>query len=211
MDLQEIDSIEHVNPEKLPNVINRDVFESYNDNLKQQYVEFINLGSNILENVEDELVMSLLLKEFLEHVHNHFSPILDYYENQLNTNFINLGKQIYEFFCVDCYTTIIPGFLENIKVINLEEFERYYSKKLNNTPAYFKGNFVKSIQNIEKNIQNLKSLDKNIKYDKNYQKLLSKYNFYVQLMNFGHIDNFLENYFKPVLAKNESDIVWRVS
>lgn len=209
MDLIEVDSINDLKNQE--NVINGEILQNHNSNIKEQYLEFINLGTNLLDNIEDQNILSIVLSEFLEYVHENITPVTNFEQYDIEGDSIEIGTKIYNFLCVDCYNTIIPNFLEIIQVSTFEEFETYYLKQLKGDSSFFKANFVKSIQTIKNNIQKLQKLDKTIKNDKNYQDLLEKYKFYVQLMNFGNVQNFLDNYFKPVFAKNESDIIWRIS
>jgi len=185
-----------------------EIFHNVNESIKKQYLEFTDLGNDLISEVENQHIKQIVLSEFLEYFHNNISPIEDYTNNQ---DSVELGIKIYNFLCIDFYNTILPSFLESVNVSSFEEFESYYLNNLNGNDAYFKANFVRSIRTIRDNIDKLKGLDKSIGNDKNYQCLLKKYVYYVELMNFGHIDNFLENFFKPVLAKNESDIMWRIS
>jgi len=209
-DLQETESLEDLSNQDKSQILDYDKYESVNEMLKNQYIEFENLGINILEDVNNKQVINAVLSDFVDYFHNSISPIMDYQKSQINGDIEDIGLKVYKFLCIDCYLTIIPRFLDEQKLFTITEFERYYHDTLNLKSSNFKANFVKSIQDLYKNIKKLESLDKTIKNDENYKELIEKYKFYIDLMNFGNIDNFLNNYFRPVLLKNGKDMMWRI-
>jgi hypothetical protein len=210
-DLMEVDSIDQMNEINViqNNLIDVEVFNDINREIKKQYMEFQNLGTNLLNDIEDPKILDYVLTEFIDYVNNYITPITELYSNKYDN--LKLKLRVYSFICVDCYLTITPSFLETVNVFDYPSFESYYYNTLKGDSSFFKANFVKVIKNIKTNIEKLKTLDDNIKNDRNYRELLNKYNFYVQLMNFGNVENFLENYFKPMLIINENDIIWRIS
>jgi len=209
-DLQEVESLEDLSPGNKIQYIDYNEFHSTNEIITNQYIEFENLGINLINDIKDKKIRKIVLSEFINHFHENISPIIDFQKTQIDGDEDKLGLKVYTFLCIDCYLTIIPKFLEGLNIYSINEFERYYYETLDADPSNFKANFVKSIQDLYKNIKNLESLDKTIKNDENYKKLVKKYEFYISLMNFGNINNFLNNYFRPVLSKNEVDIAWRI-
>lgn len=210
-DLQEIESIENLPKREQRNFLDYDKYYAVDEMLKNQYIEFENLGISVLDEVDDDEVIKRLMTEFAEYFHINISSIVNYEENELDGSIDKLGKKVYKFLCIDCYLTLIPRFLEELKIYTISEFDRYYYQTLNGNVDKFKANFVRSIQSMCKNIKQLEKLDKTIKNDSNYMELINKYEFYIKLMNFGNIENFLNNYFRPVLSKNENDIAWRIN
>jgi len=210
-DLTEVDSIDQMSELSAiqNNLIDVEVFDQLNISIKNQYINFQNLGVDLLKNIKDPKILEYILNEFTQYVNDYITPITDIYDNTYDNSTLKL--RVYSFICIDCYLTITPSFLEAIKVFDYNSFESYYINVLKSDSSYFKANFVKIIKNIKTNIEKLKTLDESIKNDRNYQELLNKYTFYLQLMNFGNIENFLENYFKPMLSTNENDIIWRIS
>jgi len=210
-DLQETESVENLSKRERDQLLDYDRYVSINEMLKNQYIEFEDLGTNLLSDIEDKQILNAVLTDFTDYFHNNISPIVEYQKSQIDGNTDQLGLKVYKFLCVDCYLTIIPKFLEELKIYSINDFERYYYETLDATPSSFKANFVRSIRDLYNNIKKLEKLDKTIKNDGNYKDLIRKYEFYIELMNFGNIDNFLNNYFRPVLSKNENDITWRIN
>lgn len=210
-ELAEVDSIDHISERDViqNNLVDVEEFESINLGIKDQYINFQNLGVNLLKNIKDPKISEYVSDEFLQYTNDYITPVTDFYNNKYNNSL--LKSRVYSFICIDCYLTIIPSFLEEIKVFDYNSFEKYYNNVLKSNSSFFKANFVRIIKDIKTNIEKLKTLDDSIKTDRNYKDLLDKYNFYVQLINFGDIEQFLENYFKPMFAANEDDIIWRLS
>lgn len=206
MHISEVDSIYDLNQKQKH--FDFELFNNINAIIKDQYINLDNLGVNLLFDNEYEIeenILSPILNELLDYTHEFITPIFEFNYD------LELGRMIYEFTCVDCYNTIIPAFLENINVYSYESFELYFKKKLKSNNNYFKANFVKSIQNILINIKKLEAFDDKIKDDENYKKLIDRYDYYVNLMNFGNTSGFLENYFLPILSKNEYDLISKIS
>jgi hypothetical protein len=204
MDFIETDSIYDLNPKQLH--FDLDKYYQLNNTIKDQYINLNNLGVNFLSDDEyPDDVMSMVLNELLDYTHEHITPILEFEHT------IELGKTIYEFVCVDCFNTIVPAFLEANNLYSYDSFELYFNKKLKGNVNYFKANFAKAIQNIIINLRKLEVLDKKIINDSDYNNLLDRYEFYLNLINFGNSASFIENYFVPLLAKNEYEIISKIA
>jgi hypothetical protein len=80
---------------------------------------------------------------------------------------------------------------------------------LGNDPAKFKASFATAINSVLERLQNLQKIRKAVIKDENYQFLMTKYKYYIELVNYGETNRFLENYIRPVLYKNFSEIIWR--
>ena len=190
----------------------QNTLDDLNNNIKNQYIEFNDLGIDLIENINNTQIVNIILEEFVDYVNEYITPVMNFKESEIfgTLNKTNLGLKLYNFLIIDCHITIIPNFLDINHISTFLEFERFYNISLKHDPSLFKANFIKSIQKILNNIQKLEKLDKTIKYDKNYKLLVKKYQFYIESINFGNIDNFLDNYFNPMLSKNIDDILIRI-
>lgn len=214
IDMNTIESITHASIADLQNdnnILDREELEAVNNEIKDQYVNFNNLGQDILKSIENKL-KSHILGEMLEYVNNNYTAIINYDESMISVNKrIEVGTYVYKFFVVDCYNSLLPNYLNSINVSSIEQFDLYLKNVLDNDATNFKTNFIKVIQAVVNTLAKLGGLDRKIIKDANYQEIIRRYGFYIELINYGDTNDFLFNYIKPVLIKNMQDIVWRMS
>jgi len=185
------------------NKIDDVVLDQLHEIIKNQYINFNNLGSDLLNYITDPY-KQLILERLLEYYSNHYSPLaLELHDT------VDLGHKIYQFICLDFYNTILPSFLESKKLQNYIQFEKYINNRLNNL-EYVKTEFIKIIQEIISKFNNLEKLDKFISQDQKFINIVNKYTFYQLLFNNIDIKMFLENYILPMFAKNEDEILWKI-
>lgn len=206
-------SINHANVSIIqndPSLLDREYLENLNQLIQSQYISFNNLGINYLKNIDYNYTIPIY-EELLDYVNENYLSIVNYDDTIISSNKVyEIGSLVYNFICVDCYCTIIPKYLENINCFNIKDFEIYLSRKYKNDVSNFKTAFIKTIESILNPLIKLKGLDKSIEHDAKYINYVKKYAFYIELINYGDNNNFLFNYFKCVLQKNESDLIWRV-
>lgn len=214
VDMNAIESITHASIADLQNdnnLLDREELEVLNDQIKDQYINFNALGNNLLKNIENKLKLHILT-ELIEYVNNNYTAIINYDEAMISANKrIEVGTYIYNFFVVDCYNSLLPNYLNSINVTSIEQFDLYLKNVLENDATNFKTNFVKIIQAVVNTLTKLGGLDRKIVKDVNYQEIVRRYGFYIELINYGDTNNFLFNYVRPMLTKNLQDIVWRMS
>lgn len=191
--------------------INRDELEYYNDTIKNQYIELINIGTNLLKNINNNYKI-FIFEEMIEYCNDNYLNIITIDDNQISPiQTLENGAKIYEFLCIDCLNTIIPSYMNTINCINYEQFNLYFKKILKNDISNFKTSIIKVISSILDELLKLQKLDINVLKDKEYNKTLNKCYYYIELLNYGDLSNFLENYFQKILIKYEDEIQWRLS
>lgn len=209
IDLISIDSIEQATiTDRLdPNLIDRDLLDSLNEGFKDQYIEFISLGTDLTVDMDDKY-LSIIFQEMTYYINENYTSIPNI-DDIMNSNQIalNLGKKIYNFFCVDSVLNIIPNYLDYINVVNTEQFEIYFKQNLNSDSSNFKTSIVASIKETLRNLERIKNLDPSLETKKDYIDIVEKLKFYIELVIFGDSSNFIFNYFIPLLRKNEDQII----
>lgn len=192
-------------------LVDREILSSYEGTIENQYISFNNLGQNLLADIPLQY-KDIILQNMLEFIGNNYTAIINYDETRISLNKrIEVGSLVYEFFCVDCYNTIMPNFLNVSNIQSIESFDLFFKRTLKNDATNFKTHIIRIIQAIVDELTKLQLIDKKILKDPNYQLLLKKYAFYIEIINFGDTDNLLFNYFKPVLSNNFTDILWRTT
>lgn len=212
IDFNDSQTSQLLDAEKINNsLVDVDVIEADEEMVKKQYYELENLGTDLLKTIRDNDHKIEIVKDFIAYTNENYVSIVDY--DQLiasHSKLIEIGDFLYKFIIIDCFNTIIPNYLEKIEAYNVEDFDLYFKNTLKNDSTKFKANFAKTINDIINKLLNLKKIDEKVSNDKNYKILLKRYGYYLELINFTDIDNFLQNYFRPVVAKNSSEINWRM-
>lgn len=210
VDMNSIDSVDNlmIVPEDF---INNEELEANEDIIKDQYINFNNLGIDLLSGIDTNFT-SDILGNMLDFVNETYLSITDYDSSIiLPKKLLETGLLIYEFICVDCYNTIIPNFLNYINCTSLDNLESIIQNKFKNDYSLIKVNLVKIIKNIVDELLKLQRIDSSIQSDTMYQKLLFKYSYYMELIDFGDTEMFVNNYIKPLLNKNLDSILWRTT
>lgn len=195
--------------ENQEDIIDQDYLERVEDIIKGQYQEFTNLGINLINEI-DLKYQRIILLDFYDYVNENYTNILDHGISTEKEKF-EISKKVYQLICIDFYSTILPSFLEDMKIKSVIDLDLYIMTNIKQDYEKLKGDLIKSIQKIYNNIKKLESIDKTIKRDPQFKDIINKYNFYIKLLNFGDIFNFIHNYCIPLFSKNENDIIWKMS
>ena len=179
--------------------------------IEGQYIDFNNLGVNMIDNIELKYQI-ILLEDFFEYVHTNYTPIVNYDQAMVSPNVKYIvSLKVYQFFSSDFYLTIFPSLLEEINVYSYNELYRYVEINSDENYQKIKASIIKCIKRIYDNVKKLEDIDKNIIKDRNFKELLDKYSFYIKLINFGNIDNFVNNFCLPMFEINEDEIISKLS
>ena len=180
--------------------------------IKGQYEEFNNLGINMIDQIELKYQV-IIIDDFFEYVHKYYTPVINYDQAMItpNVKYI-IGYKTYQFFSTDFYLTIFPSFLDGLNIKSSKQLYQYIEKQcIDGNYNLIKTDIIKCIKTIYDNVKKLENIDKNISNDKSFKELLNKYSFYIKLINFGDISNFINNFCLPMFEKNEDDIIWKLS
>ena len=179
--------------------------------VKKQYINFQNLGVDMLKTVPDNYKPAIF-QDMVLYVHNIYTPIADI-DNMMTfqQRLMEIGDIVYKFICIDAYNAVIPNFLSKIGCSSLEQFDIVLSKRFNHDYSLVKSSIVKTIKETLENLMRLRTVDQTINTDKSYQETIKKYSYFIELVDFGSTDRFINNYVRPVFAKNESEIQMRQS
>ena len=208
IDLNDIDSIKNVMivPQ---NFVNYEELEANEEVIKDQYINFNNLGVDLISNI-DRTFLPDIYANMLDFVNETYLSITDFDTSTvLPSKLMETGKIIYEFVCIDCYNTIVPNFLNHMNCSSLDNLDYLIQTKFKGDYSLVKANLVKIIKNITDELLNLQRIDSSVQTDVMYQKLLFKYSYYMELVDFGETGMFVNNYIKPLLTKNLDSILWR--
>lgn len=190
-------------------IIDYDRLEQIEEPIKNQYIEFESLGADLIKNIPDNY-LQIIFRNLIEHVNENYTAITEYDTVMVSPQkLLQVGRYIYSFICIDAPFNILPNYLAKIECFTIDQFEGYLKNRLNNDPSKFKASFISSIKSVLDKLENLQKIRRTIGKDKNYQFLLMKYAYYIELVNYGETDRFLYNYIKPVLYKNFAEIFWR--
>lgn len=209
VDFNDIDVIENVII--MPNnFINNEELEMNEEIIKDQYINFNNLGINLIENI-DKTYRADIYANMLDYINDNYLSIVDLDSSTiLPQKLIETGNFIYNFICVDCYNTIIPNFLNSMNINTLDGFDSLIQNKFHGDYSIVKANLVKIIKNIVDELLKLQRIDANVQKDKMYQNLLFKFSYYMELVDFGDTEMFVNNYMRQLLVKNLDSILWRI-
>lgn len=212
VDMNSIDTLESstsINFIPDNDIIDYDKLEELEDPIKTQYIEFESLGADLIRNIPDQY-LQIIFRNLIEHVNENYTSVTEYDSIVVSPQkLLQVGHYVYSFICIDCPFNILPNYLNKIESATIEQFESYLKNRLENDPAKFKASFIQSINSVLEKLQNLQKLRKAISKDENYQFLVRRYTYYIELVNYGDTNRFLENYLKPVLYKNFGEIFWR--
>lgn len=190
--------------------INYEELELQENMIKEQYINFNNMGINLIDNI-DNIYKPDIYANMLEYINDNYLSIVDYDSSAiLPQKLIEIGNFIYNFICVDCYNTIIPNFLNYTNCNTLDGFDSLIQNKYHGDYTLVKANLVKIIKNIVDELLKLQRIDNSVQKDETYQKLLFKFSYYMELVDFGDTEKFINNYIKPLLTKNLDSILWRI-
>jgi len=213
IDMNTVDSIEQISiTDKLNNVIiDRSELDYLQQPIKDQYISLKNLGTDLTKNIEKKYLL-YIYEDLINFVNENYLSIIsadDILASPIQT--LNIGKNVYKFLIVDCVNTIIPHYMNTINCIDIEQFDSYLKKVLKNDTSNFKTSFIKPIKSILDRFLSLQNLDNTALKNKKYSNILEKYSYYIELINYGDSENFLYNFFHPVVTIYSDEIKWRSS
>jgi len=196
---------------KPSNFINYEELIATEEVIKNQYINLNNLGIDLISNINDSYI-NKIYSNMLNFINETYLPITDYDSAMiLPIRMIDIGKHVYNFICIDCYNTIIPNFLNHMNCNSLESLDNLIQIKFKGDYSLVKANLVKVVKNIVDELLNLQRIDPTVQTDKMYQELLFRYSYYIELVDFGEMEMFINNYIKPLLIKNIESILWRIA
>ena len=209
MDLLSIDNVFSTSSVPFDYVyIDKDEKNMIEEKIKDQYINLNNLGFDYLKDIsEDELKINVL-NDLISFVNNNYTAVVGF-DSVFTKDTKEMGEYIYNFFCIDCYNMILPNLINQIKCYSYEEFERYYKDKLSYDSNLFKNKLILCIKSILDQVLKLSKIDNKITNDLSYKKLVKKYSYYIDLLDFGDASNLVSNYFNPLLIKHFDHILWR--
>lgn len=211
IDLNSIDSIDTIHPNLLPdNLIRFDDLQEAETVIKDQYINFNNLGINYFNYINNEFKQEIL-SNMLNYVNEKFLNVGDFDSCiELPNRVEEIGDYIYNFICVDSFNTILPNFLSLTKCNSLEDFDNLIRIKYQGNYSFVKANLIKTVKSIIDELIKLQLIDKSVQQDTMYQKILTKYKYYLDLVDFGDTELLTEKYIRPLLSKNFDLIIWRL-
>jgi len=209
LDLQTIDSV--YSTSSIPfnyKYLDMDLVEQLNNDIKDQYINFNNIGIDLLDSIEDEEIKKIILDDLLNYVNENYTSIIGL-ESVFFKDTLEMGTFVYHFFCIDYPTMILPNFINDIECFSIKEFEKAIKFKFNYKQDFFKASIITCVKNILDQILKLSNIDKKISNDESYKKLVKKYSFYIDMIDFGSAENLLYQYTVPILRKHFEEILWR--
>ena len=210
LDLNSVDTFQSSTNASFPNEeLDHDQMIEFEEPIENQYKHFQSLGADLTNNVPDEFLIHIFGR-LIDYVNENYLSIIDYDTVVVSpTKTLQIGKLVYSFICLDNYFNVLPSYLKRIDCFTIDQFDKYFENKLGNSISNFKASYISTIKNVIDRLQNLQKLKSAVKSDKNYQNLMNKYTYYIELVNFGESDRFLFNYIRPILTMHFDDILWR--
>lgn len=215
LDVNDYDVPENVlNPEVHEYLVEKDKASELESLIKSQYINFDSLGNNYLKNSENTLIdiyyKRQILKNMLIYVNDAYLSIVDIDSVDDDSNRLDLiGSYIYEFICVDAPNSLIPSFFELLSINSLEEFDMMFNLKYTQKPNVFKTDFIKTVELTITQLNKLAMINPAAKNDDNYNRLLSKYLFFKETLEYCDPEKIITGYIRPVVNKYISEITWR--
>ncbi len=215
IDLTDVDDPKNVlDPVVHQQLYQNELVDIVESNIKKQYQQFENLGQNYLQMFTNELQDGdkyQILSNLVVYVNEHILPLVDL--DNLNGDkerTLTAGTYIYELICVDTYASLIPALMELIGITSVEEFDNLINTLYLDSPGRFKTDFLSTIQMTIEQLLKLQKITPDVQNDKQYQKLLGKYYYFQEVIEFGDCEMFLTNFIRPVISKYSSDFIWKL-
>lgn len=189
--------------------IDREELEELEEPIKEQYINFNSMGVDLTKDIP-QLYLQAIYGNLIDFVNENYTAITEYDTVRISPQkVLEVGKYVYSFITNDAAFNILPNYLIKIDSFTMDQFESYIRHKLSNDSAKFKASFVSSIREVIDRLNGLQRIRQAVTKDKNYNYLLHKYMYYMELVNYGDSDRFLYNYITPVLRNNFEEILWR--
>jgi hypothetical protein len=211
MDITTLDSAEHAVVLQ-DNYMDRDLLNTFEDALKQQYINLDNLGIDLLENfnISNTDYKVEIYQNMLDYVNENYAAIVDFDAAMTSVQkLFEVGDYVYKFICVDCFNTVLPKFISSIDCIDISTFDSIIRTKFNYTYSTVKASLLKCVKSSSEELIKLQKIDPTVVNDAKYLRLVNRYSYYIELVDFGDTERFLNNYIRPVLSKNFAQILWR--
>lgn len=152
-----------------------------------------------------------ILSDMISYVNKHLISIVNLDDmNGDRERLLTAGSYIYEFICIDCYSSLIPALMEVLNITSVDDLDGLINLKYLGSPAKFKEDFLSTIQITIEQLKKLEAITPEIKKDKNYQRLLGKYFYYQEIVEYGDTTMFLQNFLRPVINKYSTDFIWKL-
>ena len=100
--------------------------------------------------------------------------------------------------------------MELVGITSVDDFDKLINTVYLDTPGKFKMDFLSTIQMTIEQLLKLQQITPDVKNDKQYQKLLGKYYYFQEIIEFGDCDSFLHNFIRPIISKYSSDFIWKL-
>ncbi len=193
------------------NYIDDEDLEMHENLIKNQYIYFNDMGINLIENI-DPKYRNEILANMLNYINDNYLSIVDMDNATLLPQKLKeVGNHVYNFIVIDCYNTIFPNFLNYTNCSTLDHFDSLIQIKFRGDYSLVKANLIKIIKNIVDELLKLQRIDATVQKDEMYQRLLYKFSYYIELVDFGDTELFVNNYMRPMLIKNFDSILWRIT
>lgn len=183
-------------------------------NIRKQYEHLENLGQNYLQMFENELRDGdkvQILSDLVAYVNKNYLSIVDLDNLDGDTErLLTAGSYIYSLICVDSYASLIPALMELVGVTSIDDFDRLINTIYIDNPGKFKTDFLSTIQMTIEQLLKLQKITPDVKNDQQYQKILGKFYYYQELIDFGDCEMFLQNFIRPVISKYSTDFIWKL-
>jgi len=183
-------------------------------NIRKQYEHLENLGQNYLQMFENELGDGdkvQILSDLVAYVNKNYLSIVDLDNLDGDTErLLTAGSYIYSLICVDSYASLIPALMELVGVTSIDDFDRLINTIYIDNPGKFKTDFLSTIQMTIEQLLKLQKITPDVKNDQQYQKILGKFYYYQELIDFGDCEMFLQNFIRPVISKYSTDFIWKL-
>jgi len=215
LDLNDYDDPSHTNDPEIIGALDRQAYiDNLKENFRQQFIELENLGENLLNTFKDDLKdkdKCEIFTELVKYVDKHYVTIADM-ENLDDgvDRILTGGKYIYEFICVDNIMSLLPALMELLNVSSVDEFDGVINAKYADNIGVFRKDYLKTIQITIDQLTKLQNLSPNVIKDDSYQSLLGKYYYYQDIIEYGDMEMFLNNYVRPVINKFQGELLWKM-
>lgn len=187
----------------------REKYTEYKAVIFNQLESLNNLGQNLFKEFDlEDSIKNKILYDIIEYVKENYLNLADKDYILTQAQLTITGMLLYEFLCVDCFNIILPKFIDELKIQNIIQFDKLMTRK-NADINFIKTQFINNISEIVNNLLKLKKIDHTIADDEPYKALISRFGYYLELIDFGESDNFVSNYIRPVLNKYFDQLLWR--
>jgi len=188
-------------------VLDGDYIAALKDDLQKQYQDFENLGFDLLKDENNE-VKELVLDDFLEYIDKYLT--IDSIDLDDKKWTIENGYNIYKLICVDSFNIFIPNFFKSLSISSIESLDNVIKNEFKYEYNLIKNKFLETIQNTLNLFLHLKKMITKLEKDEDYNNLMSRFQFYLEIIKYTDGEKFIEEYLHPVCNKNINELLWRI-